>query len=610
MSIDKLILVLWVGAACAACAEDPPPTEDPSLRMSFFVDADSASGGDGSQNAPLQTVAAALAMAPPGATINVAEGVYVEQIRIEQRVELVGDGGVTLQATEVPTLLIDSNEAVVLESLTIHGAAVEAGSIVDLSSVGLVGGESPALTAADSELNIVGGRISGGQSGCISVEGGTVSVTDVLVESCSGFGLSATTVESLFLSGLELSEITGVAILLTESNVTADEISIQDVASDQVNTDDGHGISATGGVLTIDRSSFSRVETRGVVVRGGDLTITNSAFTGAGLTALAIMPAFEGPEGTAEILDCQFESNSTDVFVSGSTASITGCMFTESMHPILTDTSALVVERNVFEDIRDSFVSLIQPRQTVIRDNRGQYSDAACVFSSYADDGLEILNNTFTHCRGAGISVSDSADVEIADNSLEDIREDLAFPNVGDGLTIIDSHVRVANNRIVRTVGTGIGALRITGTIEGNDIQDSNIGGIQLTDCRQGDLEMIGNSLDRIVGPGFMVLNSEVVLRDNVAQNGTLSPEGFGDGIALADGSEATVIGNQLTDNARNGLVVLGGVQATIEDNTISNNREYGIRVYCESDDLEESDVILIDNEFRDNGSGETSLCD
>lgn len=610
MNMSKPVWILLLVLPLAACTEDPPATEDPTPSMTLFVSATSSPGGDGSQDAPFQTVAEALVAAPVGATINVAEGIYLEEIRIEQRVELVGDGGASLQAADGPAVVVASNEAVVIESLGIRGLAIEAGSIVDLNSVVIEGGESPALSAEDAELNVVGGRIWGGHSGCISVEGGTTVLTDVVIESCSLFGLSAVSVVSLFLSGLEINEITGVAILLTDSDATIDEIAIQDIRSSEINTDDGHGISATGGDLTVDRSTFSRVETRGVVVRGGALRVANSSFTGTRLTALAIMPDFEGVPGTADVIDCQFESNSTDVFVSGSTVSVVGSMFTDSMHPILTDTSELLVERNVFQDIRDSFISLIQPGPTTIRDNRGQYSDATCLFGSYADDGLEILNNTFTHCRGAGISISDSTGVTIADNSLEDIREDLAFPNVGDGLTIIDCDVVIENNSITRTVGTGIGALRVTGVIEGNEIQDSKIGGIQLTDCRQGDLDAIGNTLDRVVGPGFMVLNSQVVLRDNVAQNGLISPEGFGDGIALADGSDATVTGNQLESNARNGLVVLGGVTATIQNNTISNNREYGIRVYCESDDLEESDVILSDNQFADNGSGETSLCD
>lgn len=88
----------------------------------LYVSAGAAEGGDGSWEAPFQTIQAALAAVEPGGTIRVLRGVYplAEQLSLTKPgLTLLGSAGVEilLQAPVVPFLLSGEDET--LEGLTI-----------------------------------------------------------------------------------------------------------------------------------------------------------------------------------------------------------------------------------------------------------------------------------------------------------------------------------------------------------------------------------------------------------------------------------------------------------------------------------------------------------
>ena len=69
----------------------PVPTVEPSGTV-LFVDARAASGGDGSQAQPLNTIRTAIAMAQKGDTIKVAAGRYEENLILRTKT-LILQGG-------------------------------------------------------------------------------------------------------------------------------------------------------------------------------------------------------------------------------------------------------------------------------------------------------------------------------------------------------------------------------------------------------------------------------------------------------------------------------------------------------------------------------------
>ena len=604
--------LLCMAVFAIGCDEEDPPSEPPDQQATtLYVDASAGSEGDGSRSRPFQTIGAALAVAEPGTTIHVASGAYPEQLTITTSLSLVGEStAAQVSGAGDPSIRISSSSTVEIRDLTIDGIAAESGVTLDLQSVTLTGATEPALTADAATITMNGGTVRDAGVGGLVISGGETELRSVTVERCAAFGISAVATESLLILGGTFRELTGVAIQLQDSSAEISGILVEDVTSHDPGTDDGHGISVWGGDLVVEESEIFRAATRGLVVRGGAIEVSDCEFAGSSLTAFAAMSDADGTPSTGSLRDSTFEGNGTDVFCSGSDLDIVSNYFNGSAHPILTDTSALRIDRNVFDDSNDSFISLLQPGVTMIRDNRGQGTEAQCVFITYATAGLLIENNTFQVCRSAGISVSDSVDVTIKGNAIRDIREDLTFGNIGDGISLIDSNVLVERNAISTVVGTGIGALRTEGVIASNDIEEAQIGGIQLTDCRSSEVVLRENHLEGVTGPGIIVLNSIALVDSNEAYSGVLSTDGFGDGIAIVDHSEARVVGNTCEDNARNGVVILSGVEVTIEDNHLRGNGQYGIRVYCESDGLEESTVTIGDNEIEGNGLGDSLGCD
>ena len=606
--------VLWFGllSLMLSCdGEDPPSNRAEAPPTVLYVDGASTAAGTGTQSRPFQTISEALAVVASGMTIRVAPGNYPEQITITTSLTLTGEGPATeIAGTANPSVRVTSAATVEIRDIEVHGLEAEAGVILDLEAVVLSGETAPALLANSASITMNGGAVRDAAAGGIEIHSGDLELSSVVVEGCVGHGIFADEVERVVITGGTFRELIGIAVRLDDSSTEISDVTIEDISSADPGTDDGHGISVSGGDLELRDSDLYRLATRGLVVRGGLIDVSGCEFAGSGLTAVAAMPSLSGEPSRGEVRDSAFEGNGTDVFASGSDLDVVGNYFTGSQHPILTDTSALRIDRNVFDATTDSFISLLQPEQTLIRDNRGRDTDGACLFVTYSQSPLLIDNNTFQFCRGNAISVSDSTNVTITNNAIDDVRQDLAFEDIGDGITLIDSSVTVEGNRISRAVGTGIGALRVEGTIASNEIEETQVGGIQLTDCRASEVVVRENRLSSVAGPGIIVLNSLALVDSNEAIDGVLSLDGFGDGIAIVDHSEARVIGNTCEDNQRNGIVILSGVEASVERNYLRRNDQYGIRVYCEHEGITESTVLVVDNEFTENGLGQYSGCE
>jgi len=79
-------VALELGGAFSAQADGPPPG-------AIYVDAAAAPGGDGSQTAPFQTIAAALSVVSSNGTVVVAAGTYAEGVRLTPPQVITLQGG-------------------------------------------------------------------------------------------------------------------------------------------------------------------------------------------------------------------------------------------------------------------------------------------------------------------------------------------------------------------------------------------------------------------------------------------------------------------------------------------------------------------------------------
>jgi len=144
-----------------------------SYRHELYVDAAAPPDGSGSQDAPFQTIAVALASAQPGTRVHVAAGIYGAvgsianlQGTAEAPIALVGDGDAVIETNRTSQALhLTDPRYVVIEGITIRGTWPHGINIDDGGSY-----ESPAS-------HVVLRRISfrdigtGGNNDCLKMSG-------------------------------------------------------------------------------------------------------------------------------------------------------------------------------------------------------------------------------------------------------------------------------------------------------------------------------------------------------------------------------------------------------------------------------------------------------
>lgn len=599
-----LLLVLALALAC----DDEPQPEPYEPPATVWVDSLAADGGDGTADRPLRTLAEAVDTVATGGTVHMARGTYLEQVAITRAVTLSADeAGVELDGTDGPALSIRADGPVRLIDLTVTGINATGDRLV-IDGATLRGGDQPAVEAAGVELIIDGGALFDSPADGIVLEGGSLDLRAMTIERVTGRAIAASEAE-IFVRDTVVRDGQGIAIWLEDSESTLSDVTIEDVISRQDGADDGQGVSVWGGTVTLSDSTIARVATRGVVVRGAELTIEGSEIAGAGLTAIAVMADLDGVPSEAVIRDCGFQGNATDVFASGSDLHVVGNHSEEAGMTVLADHSTMVIERNVFEGAFNGFISLLSPGETVIRDNRGVASDQACVFVAGASGDVVVENNTLNECHGHAISISESTGVTVTQNAINDVLADLSFPQIADGISLIDTEGTVHGNTLRRVRGTGIHLVRMEGSVRDNTIDAPGSAGIQLNDCAQ-EVRVEANQIEDATGAGILSLNSAVYLLSNETRRTRLDSDGLGDGLALADASVGRVERNTAEDNAVNGLVALGGVLATVSDNRFIRNEAYGIRVHCTGGDRGASDVTIGENDLDGNGRGSQLVCE
>jgi parallel beta-helix repeat protein len=253
--------------------------------------------------------------------------------------------------------------------------------------------------------------------------------------------------------------------------------------------------------------------------------------------------------------------------------------------------NALLIEKNVVQN---------NLRQGIIT-----YFSEGKILNNQVSNNLVDVDNQ----NGRGIFI-EASKFEIRDNQLTN--------NALDGIVVRDStdgrgtpsEVILTENKITGNRGYGLyvfGAVKIAANK--NEITDNNSYGVMLRGNQDtfGTVEgaLTGNTITGNTGLGIYLYSlAKVEVSKNLVANTKSMPDpnqGAGDGIFVARGSEAKIVENTITGNARSGIVVSSQSVAQLDSNVIQANQGCGVAGGSQAT------ITGSNNEISDNAGGD--LC-
>jgi hypothetical protein len=342
-------------------------------------------------------------------------------------------------------------------------------------------------------------------------------------------------------------------------------------------------------------------------VAGGVAEVHDSTFTGIGSTAIAFSADADLVPSAGVVAGCEFSGNSIDVMVNASDVIVRDSYFTgtTTFGVSGSEGASVQIDRNHFEDLVGSAVTLIGPFTSNVTDNliEGGCDDGAI---SVQWAGAEVLVG-WNEIRGvswSGISFSGVTDALVVGNIIEEVQLDPWFGTAAEGISMMDAAGDVYGNQITDVLGIGIDLHRMDGDVFDNTIIGSLGGGIRISGTGlEPPLRITNNVSNENVGYGVIAMEADVVISDNQLSHNDYNTDGFGDGVALMTDTTAEVTGNECRGNQASGIMAIDNVTATVAGNSIINNDGYGIWVHCENAALgiRASDVLVGENTFEDN---------
>jgi len=592
-SRSTLLFAAFVLSACDDSTADPADSLDTSADaeglQAVYVDDDAASAGDGSANAPVRSLAEALAVAAPDATLYFRSGQYeVGSITVANTLKIkpASEG-------ETVRFVAEPGARWAVGSLSVEGIAFDTAP------------EFEADSASFSEVEIVAGAAFFAQ---------TVSLNNSRLSGEFQWQNSV--------AAIEFSELVGAHFVVD--------------AADQI---------------TIENSTFSELLTDGVAVSGGHLTLRNVEFTGTTETPDGEPSAVRATAGRTVIIDSTIREFPGKAIVAVGTATLEMSNTSVSLAQVglsTGETATVGVQRSTFEDC--ATLLLVGGGQVSVADstlrNAGygvlasggaqmtivdsEITDCAsgpiswlggvggeilrnvissgfsetCLAISASDAQISIADNDIRQCAGSGVSLLEVTQLIAARNQVSEIQFSPAFADVGEGFGIVDSTVTLEGNTISGIAGAGVNVIRSALLLDGNIISDCGDGGIRAIDSA--GLSILGNDITAVRAAGVALFTSTAEVRENQI-SGTIAEEGLGDGLFIATNSTVTIEGNELSDNALNGLAFSDGIAGSISGNTITGNTLFGLREYCGETP---SPVVVGENVFSGNGLGDAQFCE
>jgi Right handed beta helix region/Protein of unknown function (DUF1565) len=613
--------VLACGEADQTDAEEGLPPAAPETTL--YVDDDAAAGGDGSQERPFQTIVDAVAVVDTGMTIHVAPGHYPDPLRLSGQFEIAGSeqGVVVGGGGDSPAVRIDPDAEMALTRLQIHGLLADQAN-VELREVELEATKSPALDAIDSDVELHECSVTG-TSGGVRLSGGVLLVADSSFYDLHGLAIEALAQANVVVEKSSFVDIVGVGASATQSDLTVTDSQFERITRDEESGDDvevdGIGVEAHEGTAIIRNSVFRDIDAQGVWIDVGEGTISASRFERIGVTAVVFLGA-ESENGDDDgatlakgaLTDSAFADNGRDVFVRGYEAEVVDNTMTGSgQTSILVSTGAIAtISRNIMTNLGAGAISLLRVGRSTVSANEVQLAADVCILVSASDAPVDVVDNVLESCASSAINLTDVTNVAVRGNAISKVTLDPLLGVLAEGISASDADLTIAQNEVVAALGLAISVARTSGTITDNDLSSCGMGGIMVTERTDPSLAITENRVEGNTGVGIIAIGAELDIHGNDFASTALGSDGFGDGIALVEGTIANVSDNTCSGNQANGLVIMGNVVATVNDNEFEDNSRYGVRIYCESEGVEPSQVDMGQNTYNGNNLGELADCE
>ncbi len=606
-----MALLLALLALLSACGDDPTPApaaEGPTDQL--HVDAAAAPEGNGSAARPFRDLDEALAV-EGAAAILLAPGTYkAPSTHTFGTLQIVGVDGAE------KTFLINRDApdgvqwaitgALSIEGVTLFTALSLTGGRADLVDVA-ASGQGVGLSAVDMDaIRLERVRLS--QSAGVRLEDiASATVVGLELQEAEA-GLIALGVEALAVEGGSFKDVLGPAVGLTDTGATLEDVLIEGVR--QVGEIGGDGVSVEGGALTMRGGAVRDAADRGVALRGdATASLEDVALSGGGRAMLFVTGEAEVSADRLTISDsriCVFVNERARLSLRES--QVGPC---PGNGLLLSDASSTEVLGGAVTGCPQGLIAYLGEGisgrvEGVLLEGA---SASSCLSAAGTSAPIVFKDNTVRDCDGSGIALLQTVGARIEGNTISDIKADAVFPDVAEGVNLVDSVAEVVGNRIFDVEKRGVSLIRSSGLIDGNTIGPVGDAGISLVDPGPEARTVItSNTIEEPVGVGIGVFSAAADITDNVISGVRLNAvDALGDGILFAVGADAILTGNTVEGCVHSGVIFTEAARGRIEGNTLRDNGLFGILEFCGG---EPSEVEVGPNVFEGNNQGEASLCE
>lgn len=553
--------------------------DDPRDAGTIHVDASAAAGGDGSESRPFATIRAAIDAAPPGSTIAVAEGSYVEALTIDKPLRLVGRCPRLVEirspspSTEAVITIGATASVATVASVAITGGlrgVSSLGSDVRLERAWIHDTAGPSVLSSRGALAIRDSLFENAAEVGVEVLGGSavierLSVRDVRADTRGQFGraISTETRGDVTLRRIVIEGALEIGVFATASKLAIEDSWVRDTRGRKADGRLGHGIQIERGAsLALTRSVVERSHDVGVSVFGAAATLEDVLVTD-------VAPRVSDGAG------------GRGVSVEPHAGSASASSLTMRRARVARARSGGVVVLGATATIEDSAILDIQAQSSDGRFGR------CLAAQTHAGTGwgseLTVARSAFGRCREAGLVVEGSR-ASIRRTWVHDIEPELASGRFGRGVDVridprssVPTDVVLGSSIVERAREYGIGAsgahLVVDGCLVrdiGSPAQPTGRGIDVIVDAVAkvpSDVSIERSIVERTRDVGVIVFGSRLLFRNSVVREIASVDGAFGDGLgvgALTLEGETfpgtlVVEGSLVSGAARAGVLVGGG---------------------------------------------------
>lgn len=519
----------------------------PLVEGTIFVDAASASGGDGAEGTPFQTLQDGLEAASDGGFVAVASGSYAGPFDAPKT-----DAAVTVAGRCADLVELDGGGAEDTPGFAVAGGW----NILDfrLMDVTVTNGGYIGVFVEEANAVLEGVSLSGNAlagAGALG-QGASLDLVDCTIDASHAddtYGIIAGDGATVSLDRVSVTGAALVGIYLEDTEAQGVDVSVLNTRGD-ADADSGFGIATLGGgAFSCERCLVEGALNTGVFVLGGSLSLADSQVRDVGVGALGTGFGVYGYSETSVSL--------VGVTVAGCAGA--GLTFSGG--------AAKLVDVDVSDITLDNFGTGYGLASELADINIANLDVTNVASAGMLSSGGSVTASG-VHITGAGengINIQTGASLDAEDCHVSD--------SVGDGFAIIDATATLTACSVQDPIGAADG-------LGGRGISAQDGGVVTVTD----------SWVSGGVGAGVIATGegSRAVLVNTDVRDGVLNSAEYGVGVQAEDGASVTVDGGRIEGNMALGAAVLqGGATLALADcvvvGTLANGAVGGYGVEIDS---------------------------